>query len=263
MSSSFDDGGGPPKTQLRSGGRARWIIVVVLAAVAVGVGAWLLTRGHGEVTTAQVPTPATPPEQPAAEALPPKDQTDPVVRETISQLCAAPGLAALLVSDDLVRRVVTAVDNVSRGEAPTSQLPSLAPSGPFKVVRHGRRLVVDPRGYQRWNRVTSVLAAVDMRRCAGVFAKLSPMFTRAYAEIGPRGRTFDDALSQAIKRLTAVPVPKGDLVVVQHVTYRYEDPTLEALPAADKQLLRLGPKNMQLVQQKLRELASALKLPEG
>lgn len=263
MSSSFDDGGGTPKTQLRGGGRARWIVVVVLAAIAIGVGAWVLTRGNGEVTTAQAPAPAPAPQQTAAPALPPKEQTDPMVRETISQLCAAPGLAPLLVPDDLVRRMVTAVDNVARGEAPTAQLPSLAPSGPFKVMRRGRQTVVDPRGYQRWSRVTSVLAAVDMRRCAGVFAKLAPMFARAYAEIGPRGRTFEDALSQAIKRVTAVPVPKGDLVVVQHVTYRYEDPALEALPAADKQLLRLGPKNLRLVQQKLRELATALELPAG
>ncbi|HLM44689.1 MAG TPA: DUF3014 domain-containing protein, partial [Myxococcaceae bacterium] len=47
--------------------------------------------------------------------------------------------------------------------------------------------------------------------------------------------------------------PKGAL-------YAYADPRLEALGAAEKHLLRMGPENMRKVQTKLTELAGALGL---
>ena len=42
------------------------------------------------------------------------------------------------------------------------------------------------------------------------------------------------------------------------VSYTYEDARLESLSAAQKQLLRMGPRNVRLVQAKLREIAPYL-----
>jgi hypothetical protein len=44
------------------------------------------------------------------------------------------------------------------------------------------------------------------------------------------------------------------------VTYAYEDPGLEALLPAQKQLLRLGPRNARVVRAKLAEIARLLEL---
>jgi hypothetical protein len=42
------------------------------------------------------------------------------------------------------------------------------------------------------------------------------------------------------------------------VSYKYDDPKLEALTLAQKQLLRMGPRNVRLIQAKLREMAPYL-----
>jgi hypothetical protein len=57
----------------------------------------------------------------------------------------------------------------------------------------------------------------------------------------------------------AVPVLGDDVELEPHaVGFRYADPKLEGLTAAQKQFLRIGPRNVRLVQQKLRELQAAL-----
>jgi Protein of unknown function (DUF3014) len=42
------------------------------------------------------------------------------------------------------------------------------------------------------------------------------------------------------------------------VMYAFEDPELETLSSAQRQLLRMGPRNVRIVQQKLREIAPHL-----
>jgi hypothetical protein len=45
------------------------------------------------------------------------------------------------------------------------------------------------------------------------------------------------------------------------VLYQFTDPRLERLSGAQKQLLRMGPRNVRIVQDKLREVARALRIP--
>ena len=45
--------------------------------------------------------------------------------------------------------------------------------------------------------------------------------------------------------------------------YRYADPSLEGLTAAQRQLLRTGPRNVTKIQSALRQLAIALGIPPG
>jgi hypothetical protein len=42
------------------------------------------------------------------------------------------------------------------------------------------------------------------------------------------------------------------------VYYQFADPRLEALPGAQKQLVRMGPENTRLIKNKLRSLLDAL-----
>jgi hypothetical protein len=59
-----------------------------------------------------------------------------------------------------------------------------------------------------------------------------------------------------------VPVLTDDVALVPHaIGFRYADPRLEALTPAQKQFLRAGPRNVRLVQGKLREVAAALAAP--
>jgi hypothetical protein len=48
------------------------------------------------------------------------------------------------------------------------------------------------------------------------------------------------------------------------LSFAYADPRLESLSPVQKQFLRMGPRNVQAVQAKLREIATRLSLhPEG
>ncbi|WP_278373940.1 DUF3014 domain-containing protein, partial [Idiomarina abyssalis] len=86
-----------------------------------------------------------------------------------------------------------------------------------------------------------------------------PLVQEAYAEIGYPESDFDNTLLDAIEVALDTPVPDG-LVQVEDdsVMYTFADDSYESLPAAQKQLLRMGPDNIQRVKDKLREIRRAL-----
>jgi len=60
--------------------------------------------------------------------------------------------------------------------------------------------------------------------------------------------------------LLETPVIEGPVRLVRPVVmYEYEDPRLESLAGAQKQMLRMGPRNTKLIQAKLSELAIELR----
>ena len=102
------------------------------------------------------------------------------------------------------------------------------------------------------------------RRSSGSAAGAPPSarITRKRSPQSP-GR-FDDVLAKAIQTLLATPVVDGEIELrPKVVTYAFADPRLEALSPAQKHFLRMGPRNVRLIQGELRTLAGALGVPEG
>jgi hypothetical protein len=63
-------------------------------------------------------------------------------------------------------------------------------------------------------------------------------------------------------QLLSTPIPADSLrVEPRGIGYGYVDPRLEQLSGAQKQLLRLGPRNARLVQDSLRRIALAMGIP--
>jgi hypothetical protein len=93
---------------------------------------------------------------------------------------------------------------------------------------------------------------------------MRPRLDEAYRELGyPDGR-FDAAVERALARLLSTPSIEGDAEVTPSpVLYKYADDRVERLTPAQKQLLRMGPRNAKLVQDKLREVAVALGIPNA
>jgi hypothetical protein len=95
-----------------------------------------------------------------------------------------------------------------------------------------------------------------------LYRELEPLIDDAYAEIGPANADFDDRLDRAFDLLLAAPVLNESAQVEQLVvTYAWADDEIEALSAAQRHLLRMGPDNVALIQGKLRELKAALAAP--
>jgi hypothetical protein len=85
----------------------------------------------------------------------------------------------------------------------------------------------------------------------------------AYRELGHPEGDIDAAVEQAIVRLLQTPVVDGDILLDQRaVAYTFRDPSLERLTGAQKQLLRMGPRNVRTVQTQLRAIARELGIPE-
>ena len=112
----------------------------------------------------------------------------------------------------------------------------------------------------RYNQVTDVFVSLDTRIAAEFYELLEPRFQEAYDELGYPDKKFNTALFAAIGRLLETPVIEGPVRLVRPVVmYEYEDPRLESLAGAQKQMLRMGPRNTKLIQAKLSELAIELR----
>ena len=211
------------------------------------------------LATAPAPTPTPSP----SVALPSLDDSDAFVRQVGAALSAHPELARWLARTALVRTLTVVVVNVAGGETPRPHLEFLAPKQRFKAARRpARRIVTDPAGFAGYDVFGDVVASVDAGAAVDAYRTLSPLFEAAYVELGHPEGGFGDALDRAIRALLAVPVLPADVALVPHATgFRYADPKLEGLTAAQKQFLRIGPRNVRLVQGKLRELLGALAAP--
>jgi hypothetical protein len=195
--------------------------------------------------------------------VPPLDASDAAVRTLVEGVSAHPQLAAWLVPDDLIRRFVEAVVDISRGSSPLPAMEMLIPPEPFSVDESGNRLVVDPRSQRRYDLLAQVVASIDPQAAARVYRQLLPLFREAYQELGVPDGPFGEVLGRAMDNLLAVEVPSGALEVREAVgRYVYVDRRLEDLTPAAKHLLRMGPENARLVQEKLREIRRALDLSE-
>jgi hypothetical protein len=197
----------------------------------------------------------------AAEAIdvPPLDESDSLVRELVARLSAHPGVAAWLATDGLVRNFTVVVANIAEGRTPAGHLRSLAPSGSFRIVERNESLFIDPRSYTRYDRIADAVASIDAPGSARLYSTLKPRIEEAYRDLGVRDASFDGTLERAIVSLLAMPVPEGPVdVEPRGIVYGYADPDIESATAAQKHLLRMGPRNARAVQQKIREIALEL-----
>ena len=92
-----------------------------------------------------------------------------------------------------------------------------------------------------------------------LYAKYSEQLNAQFDEIAAPGTTFKETLIDAINQLLDTPAVSLPIAVqTDRAMYQFVNPQLAALSPVQKQLLRMGPKNMRLVMRKLRDLRSAL-----
>jgi hypothetical protein len=263
-----------PEGAVRARGRGRGLLPATLAAaaaLAIGLlAAFFLVSRHPATSKAvSTPAPASRTAAPLSEApapppvsLPALDESDALVRRLAAGLSSHPELGRWLGQTALIRTLTAVVVNVVEGETPRPHLEFLAPRQRFRAGGRKGRIVPDPAGFSGYDVFGDAVASVDPVVAAGVYHTLEPLFEAAYRDLGHPEGGFADAVNRAIAALLAVAAPKEDVLLVPHATgFRYADPKLEGLTAAQKQFLRIGPRNVGLVQAKLRELSAALRQP--
>ncbi len=246
-----------------------WVAFVVLAALIAGVAYFLYGRHPLPVEQERSAraAEAPPKAQAPAEPLPALDASDALVRSLLQQLSSHPQLAAWLLTNDLIRKFTSIVDRIAIGSSPGRQAAFAKPSQPFRTTGSGDSLRIDPQSYDRYNALAAVVDSLDVDGSARTYQRLKPLINQAYRELGYPDEESDRKLSLAIVRLLDTPVPTGPVALKAiSVNYQFADPELESLSSAQKQLLRMGPHNMQVVQAKLRAFAKAaglLQQPAG
>ena len=242
-------------------------LVVIVAGIAIY---FLFFRGAPEKIppTEQVEESVALPEEKVAEPEPKEtayapiyadiEESDSLVRELIKNISENPKLAQWLLTKDIIRKFTAAVDNIANGQSPRTHIDFFQPAESFEVVEKNGMLYMDPDSYERYDPVANVFVSLVPEETVILFRRFKPVIDEAYSELGYPDTDFEVTLKKAINELLEVPVVKDVLLESKVISYEMVDPKLENLSEAQKHLLRMGPENVKKIQQKLRELKSAL-----
>jgi hypothetical protein len=202
------------------------------------------------------PVPAPP--ETSAPPLPTLGDSDAAFNAAVGEASGG-SIGQYLVPENIIRHIVVTVDNLSRQKVAVDKRPVPPASGNFMANGDELHATLDPENFQRYQPLVGAIQKADMQRLAAVYLRFYPLFQGAYQDLGYPTGYFNDRLVKVIDVLLATPQPAGPIDLVRpNVMYVYADPTLEARPAGQKLLIRMGPENASVIKSKLRELRSII-----
>ncbi|MGA7537582.1 MAG: DUF3014 domain-containing protein [Steroidobacteraceae bacterium] len=245
--------------------------IVIAAAIAIGVyyryysPAPTTAPPPQSITPKPAPAPAPAIQHPVPSAaeqqapLPPLDQSDSLVRDSLIGLLGKPAVAKFLVPHRIIRDVVVTVDNLPRKKVAAELRPLQPTPGDTAVDSQGGGTFLSEQNYARYAPLMDVVRNLDPKALAAIYFRLYPLFQQAYESLGYPGKYFNDRMVQAIDSLLATPDVPGPIALVRpKVFYQFADARLEALPAGQKLLIRMGPQNAAIVKDKLQQFRAAI-----
>ena len=212
------------------------------------------------VTTPETETTVTPTE-PAIpeEVVPSLPESDAFVHQKALAIINNNVVGSSLVNQDLARQFVVFVDNLAQGDLARKVSPVKGPEKLFTVSEITSKVYLNPESYHRYDAYATVLASMDEASLMHTYKQLTPLFDEAFAELGYSNAKFNDRMLQAIKIMLAAPIIEEPIELSSiSVNYRFVDPNLEALPSAQKLMIRMGPENTRKVKAALRKLENQL-----
>lgn len=242
--------------------------LVLLSAVALYVS-WLANH-HAAPATASTPAAPIPPPTGIANPvpvpsgltaapLPPLEDSDKALHDSLSELFSAKSVGELLRPDMIVRHIVVTVDNLPRKHAAIEMRPTKNVTGTFAVNGDEQSATIDPANYQRYAPYVHLLQSLNAEQFTTVYFHYYPLFQQSYEGLGYPNGYFNDRLVAAIDDALAAPDVRGPVGLVRpNVMYQYSDPKIESLSSGQKLMVRLGPDNEAAVKAKLRELRAAV-----
>ena len=271
---SLNDGEASEIARDDAGERQKWIALIAMLVLATVVLGYVAIRRWNTTTRQPIaapvaearPRPAAPARRgPLVEAekiaLPPLAETDAIVRQLLVKLSSHPRALAWLATKGLIENFAVATLNLSDGKTPVAHWPTLKPQTRFAVINTPRGLALDPKSYARYDDYAAAIGGLDPAGTARLYLTLKPRIMDAYRGLGFPEGDFDPVLERAFGVLLSAPIVDIEIPVREKViTYEFVDPLLESQPGGAKQLLRMGPANMKIVQDKLREIARQLGL---
>jgi hypothetical protein len=199
------------------------------------------------------------PESPPPEPLPPLGESDEPVQNALAAVFGKESVEKHVLTQDLVRHIVTTVDNLPEPKLAERVRPVQRTSGRFMTGGSEEGLVLEESNYARYKPAVELIRAMDTPQLVATYQRYYPLFQEAYANLGHAPEYFNDRLVEVIDHLLATPEVDGPIKLTRPgVQYEYADPLLESRSAGQKLLIRMGSENARVLKEKLRELRAAI-----
>jgi hypothetical protein len=251
--------------------------LIAIAGVVVAAGivlAWYFHTRTGQPPHGPAATPAAAVPQSSEAAIehpipqppggitgpvPALADSDPVMHDALAQVAGEAAVTNYLVPDSIIRHLVVTIDNLPRQKVAVAMRPAVSAPGAFIANGDELHATIDAHNYERYAPMVAVVRKLDMQRVADIYLHYFPLFESEYQNLGYPNGYFNDRLVQVIDSLLATPKIEGPIALTRpNVMYVFADPTLEARPAGQKLMLRMGPDNAAVIKAKLTELRALI-----
>jgi len=223
-----------------------------------------------------------PPSQPIAvveqnnPALPNLNESDAALKDQLLEKNGQRILAELLTPEEVIRKFVRATYNISKGNIVTQYRPVNGPDSGFKAQAIGKMAEVTnpkkadeslqtavfknpPKNQARYDVYRKIMQTFKTETLVELYELYYPLLQQAYGELGEGPEQFHTVMKNALAKVLATPsLEKEPELILISVQYQFLDPQLEALPNAQKALLRMGLHNREAILAELEQLLTAL-----
>ena len=251
------------------------LILVLLLVIAGGVvlltGIWPPEEEPAPTVTAPPPAPPPapviteleepavepppPPPAPVEEPLPRLEESDDAVRDAVGDIPLGTAGQQYLVPGNIIERSASLIYLMAQGDVPYKLLPVSRPKAAFPISDDGTQVVTDPAGFERYDALTQWLQSLDLESILSSLEWFIPLFREAWSYYGEDPAAFDMAVVMTLDLVIAT--PEVDLsearLIRKEAVWIFEDPAIEGLAPIQKQVLRMGPENAEIVKAKATE----------
>jgi hypothetical protein len=209
------------------------------------------------VTEIEEPAPEPPPlpPEPVEEPLPRLEESDDAVRDAVGDIPLGTAGQQYLIPGNIIERSASLIYLMAQGDVPYKLLPVSRPKAAFPISDDGMQVVTDPAGFERYDALTQWLQSLDLESLLSSLEWFIPLFREAWSYYGEDPAAFDMAVVITLDLLIAT--PEIDLsearLIRKEAVWIFEDPAIEGLAPIQKQVLRMGPENAEVVKAKAAE----------
>jgi hypothetical protein len=210
-----------------------------------------------EITELEEPVvePPPPPPAPVEEPLPRLEESDDAVRDAVGDIPLGTAGQQYLVPGNIIERSASLIYLMAQGDVPYKLLPVSRPKAAFPISDDGTQVVTDPAGFERYDALTQWLQSLDLESLLSSLEWFIPLFREAWSYYGEDPAAFDMAVVMTLDLVIAT--PEVDLsearLIRKEAVWVFEDPAIEGLAPIQKQVLRMGPENAEIVKAKATE----------
>jgi hypothetical protein len=164
----------------------------------------------------------------------------------------------LLRLENFVRHFVLMFENATETKIPAQASIFEPVNGDFLTKTVGDKIQISPENFHRYDVYASMLKSADLKKIVAFYVRLYPLLQTGYAEMGRKGY-FNDRVVNVLDQIIAAQDPATDASLkVDGGRFVFEDSEMEAAPAVQKVLFRIGPAHALLVKERMKELRSLI-----